>query len=181
MRLLPHHGSVQGMRFTWCLFALLALILRTVPAAAVPLQDDPKGFLDLAWGASLNGRADVEVTKKGAHVAEYQLKDGIPSYAGMPVESIRLVSVDEQFARVTIRYQGEQTHKQIMAYLEKRFGSIERIPGQMMRGLNQQYNWRGVETEINVTYQGSTERGYIFLDSRTLAPRFNDLITDSSE
>ncbi len=160
----------------WCL-----LVGFSASATAVTLENDPKGFLDIAWGTSLNGRSDVEVAKQGAHVAEYRLKDGTPSYAGASVESVHLVSVDEQFARVTIRYRGEQTHKQILAYLEQRFGPIERIPGQMMRGLNQQYNWRGSETEINLTYQGSTERGYIFLDSRTLAPRFNDLITDSSE
>ena len=51
----------------------------------------------------------------------------------------------------------------------------------MARGLNQQYNWRGSDTEINLTYQAGTERGYIFIDSRTLAPRFNDYITDSAE
>ena len=156
-------------------------ILSVAPAQAVTLENDPQGFLDITWGTPLNGRSDVEVTKKDSHIAEYQLKDGTSAYAGTSVESVRLVSVDEQFARVTIRYQGEETHKRIMAYLEKRFGPIERIPGQMMRGLNQQYNWRGSETEINVTYQGGTERGYVFLDSRSLAPRFNDLITDSSE
>jgi hypothetical protein len=51
----------------------------------------------------------------------------------------------------------------------------------MMRGLNQQYTWRGTDTEINLTYHANTERGYIFIDSRTLAPRFNDRITDSAE
>jgi hypothetical protein len=153
----------------------------TVPVFAVALENDPKGFQNLEWGAPLHDRPDIEVIKQGIHVAEYQLKGLAPSFADTPVESVRLVSVDEQFARVTIRYRGDKTHSRIMAYLEQRFGAIERIPGQMMRGLNQQYNWRGAETEINVTYQGSTERGFIFLDSRTLAPRFNDLLTDSSE
>jgi hypothetical protein len=68
-----------------------------------------------------------------------------------------------------------------MTYLERQFGPIERIPGQMMRGLNQQYNWRGSDSEINVTYQANTERGFMFLDSRTLAPRFNDHIADSAD
>jgi hypothetical protein len=114
-------------------------------------------------------------------VNEYQLRDGPPSYAGVSVESLRFLSVDEQFARVTIHYQGEDRHKQILAYLEGQFGSLERVPGQMMRGLNQQYTWRGTDTEINVTYHANTERGFIFIDSRTLAPRFNDRITDSAE
>ena len=95
--------------------------------------------------------------------------------------SIRYLSVDDQFARVTIRYQGERVHKQVLQFLEAQFGSLERMPGQMARGLTQQYNWRGSETEINLTYQAGTERGYIFIDSRTLAPRFNDNLTDSAE
>lgn len=95
--------------------------------------------------------------------------------------SILYLSVDDQFARVTIRYQGERVHKQVLNFLETQFGPLERIPGQMARGLTQQYNWRGSETEINLTYQAGTERGYIFFDSRTLAPRFNDYITDSAE
>jgi hypothetical protein len=92
-----------------------------------------------------------------------------------------LSSIEGQFARVTIRYKGEDVHRKILAYLEEEYGPIERIPGQMMRGLNQQYTWRGDESELNLTYQASTERGFIFLDSRTLAPRFNDYITDSAE
>jgi len=65
--------------------------------------------------------------------------------------------------------------------MEQRYGPLQRIPGQMMRGLNQQYTWRGTESEINLTYHASTERGFIFLESRTLAPRFNDQIGDSAE
>jgi hypothetical protein len=123
----------------------------------------------------------LEVTRAGSHVNEYRLKEGPPSYAGIPVESVRFLSVEEQFARVTVHYQGEDRHKQILSYLERQFGSLDRVPGQMMRGLNQQYTWRGNDTEINVTYHANTERGFVFIDSRTLAPLFNDHITDSAE
>ena len=150
-------------------------------AHAVPMVNDPNGFQSLAWGAALTTRPDLEVARAGPHVIEYQLRDSQPLFAGIPVESLRFLSVDEQFARVTIRYQGDDRHKQILAYLEHQFGSLERVPGQMMRGLNQQYNWRGTDTEINLTYHANTERGFIFIDSRTLAPRFNDHITDSAE
>lgn len=143
--------------------------------------NDPKGFHNIAWGASLTARPDMEPTHSGPHVNEYRLKTEAPSFAGAEMSSIGYVSVDDQFARVTIRYQGEQVHKQVLHYLETQFGPLERIPGQMARGLNQQYNWRGSDTEINLTYQAGTERGYIFFDSRTLAPRFNDHIADSAE
>jgi hypothetical protein len=166
------------------LFALLGFILflaQPDPSAAVPMTNDPKGFEHIPWGSPLQSRTDLKVTREDSHVKEFQFKDAAPSFAGIPVDSVRLSAVDEQFARVTVRYQGEKTHRQILQYLEQRFGAIERLPGQMMRGLNQQYNWRGSDSEINLTYQAGTERGFIFLDSRTLAPRFNDQITDSAE
>lgn len=163
------------------LLALLLYVGTPVFAHAVPMVNDPNGFQSLVWGVALSARPDLEVTRAGPHINEYQLKDGPSLYGGIQVESVRLLSVDEQFARVTVHYQGEERHKQILAYLERQFGSLERVPGQMMRGLNQQYTWRGTDTEINVTYHANTERGFIFIDSRTLAPRFNDRITDSAE
>ena len=150
-------------------------------AHAVSMVNDPNGFQNLPWGAALATRPDLEIAKASPHVNEYRLRDSPPSYAGVPVESLHFLSIDEQFARVTIHYQGDDRHKQILAYLERQFGSLERVPGQMMRGLNQQYTWRGTETEINVTYHANTERGFVFIDSRTLAPRFNDRITDTAE
>jgi len=163
------------------LLGLLLCLSGPSPAHAVPMVNDPNGFQTLAWGIALTTRPDLEVTTPGPHVNEFQSRNRAPSYAGIPVESVRFLSVDDQFARVTIRYQGTDRHKQILAYLEQQFGSLERVPGQMMRGLNQQYTWRGTDTEINLTYHANTERGYLFIDSRTLAPRFNDHITDSAE
>lgn len=155
--------------------------LHAPPVSAVPMINDPKGFQNIEWGAALAGRSDVVPSRTGPHITEYRSTTGPAIFADAEMTSILLLSVDDQFARVTIRYQGEQTHAQVMRFLETQFGPLERIPGQMARGLNQQYNWRGSETEINVTYQANTERGFIFIDSRTLAPRFNDHITDSAE
>jgi hypothetical protein len=163
------------------LMGLLLLLVQPFAAHAVPMTNDPKGFQNIAWGSALQSQPDLEVTYEGPHVAEYQFKNTAPAFAGIPVSSVRLSTIEKKFARVTVRYQGETTHQQIMRYMEQRFGPLERIPGQMMRGLNQQYNWRGSESEINLTYQASTERGFIFLDSRTLAPRFIDVIESSAE
>ncbi len=167
--------------FLSVLALLLGSILHGPPAKAVPLLNDPKGFQDMTWGTALANRPEMELTRPGSHVNEYRLKTGTPVFAGAEMGSIAFLSVEDQFARVTIRYEGEGIHKQVLRYLETEFGPLERIPGQMARGLNQQYNWRGPETEINLTYQASTERGFIFIDSRTLAPRFNDHIADSAE
>jgi hypothetical protein len=169
-----------GIRFL-SLIIMLASLADTRSAESISLINDPKGYHDIPWGAALGERDDLERTASGSHTKEYRLKSQAPSFAGTEVTSIAYVSVDDQFARVIVRYQGERVHKQVLHYMETHYGAIERIPGQMARGLNQQYNWRGPETEINLTYQAGTERGYIFIDSRTLAPRFNDQITDSAE
>ena len=150
-------------------------------AGAVSMTNDPKGFANIAWGSALKMRQDLEPTRHGGNISEYRFKNTPPSFADIPVESLQLSTVDDQFARVTIRYRGEETHRKIMAYLESQFGRTERLPGQMLRGLNQQYNWRGSESEINLTYQAGAERGYLFLDSRTLAPRFNDMLADTAD
>ncbi len=163
------------------LLCLLLSMGRPFLAHAVPMTNDPNGFQSLTWGIALATRPDLEVARAGPHVNEYRLREGPPAYAGVPVESLLLLSVSEQFARVTIHYQGEDRHKQILTYMERQFGSLERVPGQMLRGLNQQYTWRGTDTEINLTYHANTGRGIIFIDSRTLAPLFNDHISDSAE
>jgi len=160
---------------------MAGFVLWSQIVGAVPMTNDPKGFHDIVWGVALTTRSDMEATRSGTHINEYRLKSEPPSFAGADMTSIRYVTLDDQFARVIIRYQGDQVHRRVLSYMEAQFGPLERIPGQMARGLNQQYNWRGSETEINLTYQASTERGFIFFDSRTLAPRFNDFITDSAE
>lgn len=157
------------------------MLCATAVASAVPMTNDPKGFRNIVWGAALDARTDLEPTRHGRNITDYRFKNTAPSFADIPVESLLLSTVDDQFARVTIRYRGEDTHKRILSYLESQFGRMEHLPGQMLRGLNQQYNWRGSESEMNLTYQASTERGYLFLESRTLAPRFNDMLADTAE
>ncbi|GKS57135.1 hypothetical protein YTPLAS18_06620 [Nitrospira sp.] len=174
------------MRSTRLAIGLLGLIgwgwTTTSPAfATAELHNDPKGFQGIEWGASLKGRPELKQTYAGPRVGEYEIKDSSPALDTIPVASLLLVTVEGKFARVTVRYKGEAVHKQVLAYLETRFGPLDKTPGQMVRGLNQQYNWRGPETEINLTYEGRSERGFVFFDSRTLAPRFNDGITDSAE
>ena len=169
------------MRVALVIFALTLFLLSPSLSHAVSMTNDPKGFHNIVWGSPLKVRTDLETTRKGTNFVEYQFKNTPPTFANIPVESLRLSTIDDQFARVTIRYQGEETHERILAYLETEFGRTEHLPGQMLRGLNQQYSWRGTESEINLTYQASTERGFIFLDSRTLAPRFNDLLADTAD
>ncbi len=165
----------------WSLVLMIAIVIAAGSVWAVSMTNDPKGFHDIPWGTSLSSHHDLEPMRASPHIVEYLRKTEPSSFAGTEMTSVLYVSVDDQFARVIIRYHGDYVHRRVLGFLESRFGRLERVPGQMARGLTQQYNWRGTETEINLTYQAGTERGYIFIDSRTLAPRFNDYITDSAE
>lgn len=184
-RAVPLANTMRRFLSPPLLIGLCLFMIGTVNSSgllwAVSMVNDPKGFQSITWGTPLTARQDLEAIRSGTHVAEYRRKTEQVTFAGAEMTSILYVAIDDQFARVTIRYHGEQVHKQVLNFLEAQFGSLQRVPGQMTRGLNQQYNWRGTDTEINVTYQSGTERGYIFIDSRTLAPRFNDDITDSAE
>lgn len=171
--------SLQAaFRSTIGLSVLLAIAL---PANAVTILNDPRGFQNIPWGAPLAHQQNLTLTRTGLHINEYQLKNGSPQFADTEMDSILFSTVNGQFARVTIRYRGEQTHKQVLTYLERVFGVQERAPGRTVRGLNQQFNWQGTETEINLTYDATGERGFIFFNSRTLAPRFNDFMADTAD
>ncbi len=176
MNPLPHPAH-----HPWIAVLILLPMLGIDSAWAVSMTDDPKGFRDVPWGTILSSRQDVEPFRSSTHIIEYRPKTDPLSFADTQMTSILYLSIDDQFARVTIRYRGSDVHKEVLNFLETRFGRLDRVPGQMARGLTQQYTWRGSDTEINLTYQAGTERGYIFFDSRTLAPRFNDDITDSAE
>ncbi|HQR14761.1 MAG TPA: hypothetical protein PKW52_08335 [Nitrospira sp.] len=157
------------------------LLLTAGPVLAITMANDPHGYHDLSWGIPLTDIPDLMVTRENTHTTDYEFRDRQPVYADIPVESVHLSTVDAQFARVTIRYRGAQTHKQVLQYLERTYGAIERLPGQMMRGLNQQYTWRGTETEITLTYEANRDRGFVFIESRNLAPRFQDRMSDTAE
>ena len=142
------------------------------------MAKDPNGFYGITWGAQLADALDLIQVETGEHVQAYELKHGPPKVGDAAVESLRFVTFDGQFARVTIHYRGSQTHNQILTHLQSLFGPIDRTPGSMIRGLNQQFTWRGPNTEVNLTYQESLERGFVSIDSRTLAPRFNDVLPE---
>lgn len=151
------------------------------PAAASDMTNDPGSFLGIRWGDSLAGRPDLQQTYSGKDVAEYQFTNGPAKLGTIPVGGITLTTWQDRFARGTIRYRGDDTHQQVMTYLQEQYGALDRTPGQMIRGLNQQFNWRGPQTEINVTYEAQSGRGFVFIESRVLSPRFNDALTDSGQ
>ena len=88
------------------------------------------------------------------------------------------MTLNDQFAQAHIHYQGEKTHEAILDYLESTYGKNSLPPGSMMRGLNQQYFWRGTVTEISLTYRGLAEQGFISIQSQILAAGLMNAVSD---
>ena len=155
-------------------------IMMSNPAVCSSEELDGNGFHGIAWGTALADVEELILVESANPVRTYELKNEPPRLENITVDSLRFVAIDGQFARVSIRYSGGENHNRILAYFESQLGQIDRIPGSMMRGLNQQYTWRNQNTEVNLSYRSYQDRGTVFIESRTLAPRFNDVLPDDA-
>src|SRR5437588_10024648 len=98
-----------------CLFFLL--ILQYTLAFGVPMQNDPNGFEGIPWGATFSETDTFMKIEDAGPSQTYELKTRVPSLGPVKVDSLRFVTSEGKFARVTVRYQGKATHDQILAYL----------------------------------------------------------------
>lgn len=158
--------------------AMTVVTATPISAWAGEMVHDPNGFAGIAWGSALSEVPDLIAVDTGDRIQQYESRRRPVRLGETEVDVLRFISIERQFARVTIHYHGQQSHHEVLRYLQLVYGPIEQIPGSMMRGLNQQFTWRGSQTEVNLSYDGGRERGHLFIESRTLAPRFNDVLPE---
>jgi len=153
-------------KFFICLF--LFLILQSTLASAVPMQNDPNGFEGIPWGATFSETDTFVKVEDTGRSQTYELRTGAPLLGTVKVDSMRFVTSEGKFARVTVRYQGKATHDQILAYLQSLYGPLDRTPGQFTGGPVKFFSWTGFETDVNLRYETGTDRGIIFFESQEL-------------
>ena len=78
------------------------------------IDQDPNGFAGIKWGTLLSSRPDLVLVEPDDRINTFQFQETPPRFDNSAVESLKLLSIDGQFARVMIRYQGNLFHKQIM-------------------------------------------------------------------
>lgn len=177
----PLHHTISLTVYIGTLVSFLVfLMLSGTAMSGTPIEQDPNGFFGIQWGNPLANRNDLKEIDVSNTLHVYTLKHGEPHVEGILMESVKLYGVKDQYARALFSYKGAATHKSLLQHLESRFGKSGPSHGGMMRGLNQQYTWRGPETEITITYHGFRERGFLSAESRVLAPRFLDVHGDHS-
>jgi hypothetical protein len=155
-----------------CLF--FSLILQGTLAFAVPMQNDPNGFEGIPWGATFSETDTFVKVEDTGRSQTYELKTATPSLGTVKVDSMRFVTSEGKFARVTVRYQGKATHDQLLAYLQSLYGPLDRTPGQIAGGPVKFFSWTGFETDVNLRYETGTDRGIIFFESQDLRRKMTD-------
>lgn len=171
--------TTHWVRYISPLVLFFSLILHGAPASAVPMQNDPNGFEGIPWGATFSETDSFMKVEDAGRSQTYELKTGIPSLGPVKVDSMRFVTAEGKFARVTVRYQGQATHDQILAYLQSLYGPLDRTPGQIASGPVKFFSWTGFETDVKLRYEIGTDRGIIFFESQQLRRKMTDSNTDT--
>ncbi|HSA60913.1 MAG TPA: hypothetical protein VLE03_01625 [Nitrospiraceae bacterium] len=144
------------------------LVLSGSPAVAVPIINDPNGFEDIPWGATFSETEQFVKVEDAGRLQTYEVKGKPPALGTTPVDSMRFTTFESKFGRVTVRYSGKDAHEGILAYLQSKYGPLDRTPGQIAVGPVKVYAWHGFDTEVTLRYETKAERGIIFFESRTL-------------
>jgi hypothetical protein len=168
----PHRAPWICRTSLICLF--LSLILQSTLAFAVPMQNDPNGFEGIPWGATFSETDTFMKVEDTGRSQTYELKAGAPTLGTAKVDSMRFVTSEGKFARVTVRYQGQATHDRILDYLQSLYGPLDRTPGQIAGGPVKFFSWTGFETDVNLRYETGTDRGIIFFESQELRRKMTD-------
>ncbi len=159
----------------------LFLLASVIPVeSGTTIKHDPNGFYGIPWGTVLAERDELKKIDSSNTLHIFTLKTGAPVLAGIPMKSVKLYTLKDQYARALFHYQGTETHHSLLQYLQTQFGKTDQTFGNMVRGLNQHYTWRGNDTEITLSYHGFRERGLLTAESRVLAPLFLDVHGDHS-
>ncbi len=149
----------------------------TPALSATPIENDPKGFFGSFWGHSLQDRSDLKQIDSLNSLLIYTFNLGAPQVGSIELESVKLYTIDGKYVRALFHYEGVAIHNSLLQYLENEFGKSNDPYGSMIRGLNQQYTWRGPETEITLTYHGFRDRGILAVESRIYAPLLLDSLS----
>ena len=152
----------------------LAILEPNSFSSAIPIANDPDGFEMIPWGSILGEMEAFTKIDEAGRLQAYELSGQTPILGAVPVDSLRFTTFEKKLGRVTVRYTGHATHAKILSYLESRYGSLDRTPGQIAAGSVKVYAWHGLYTGVTLRFESGIERGIVFFESRTLPEKLTD-------
>ena len=159
----------------------VALILVTgaaiTPVPAAKILDDPNGFNGHAWGAPLAKFAGFKLVKDLGStdfvkdVGVYENPGETLTLNEVPMATIRYRFVENQLESISFRYTGRENRNKLVRWLEERYGKLTAPERRMVNALS----WFGDQTVINLKYDVVTKNGVLYVFSKALSHRFNEV------
>ena len=110
---------------------MLCLFDSSPSAFGVTILNDPNGFEDISWGTILSETEHFVEIEDSGRLQTYEQR-GRPSLLGPTmVDSIQFTTFERKFGRVTVRYSGQETHEEIMTYLQSKYGRLIEHQGKL--------------------------------------------------
>ena len=159
----------------------VALILVTgasiTPVLAAKILDDPNGFNGYTWGMPLTKFPgfklvrDLGSTDFVQDVGVYENPGETLTLNEAPLATIRYRFVENQLESISFRYTGRENRDKLVRWLEERYGKLTAPERRMVNAVP----WYGDQTVINLKYDVVTKEGTLYVFSKALSHRFNEV------
>jgi len=153
----------------WFILLILLLCLLAIPAI---VRADVDGVGGMRWGSNL---ADLQKTRK-LTLAKEGGKSGASLYA-LENETLRfgkaaLTGINYSFAKDRLQgaillFSGPKNFAAVKAEAMTKFGESKKIE----QGGEEMYNWSGTITSVILSYNRSTQAGYLFMKAKKMPPQ----------
>lgn len=158
--------------------ALILVIGASVtPVPAAKILDDPNGFNGYTWGtplAKFQGFRlvkDLGSTDFVKDVGVYENPGETLTLNEVPLATIRYRFVENQLESISFRYTGRENRDRLVRWLQERYGKLTAPERRMVNALS----WFGSQTVINLKYDVVTKEGMLYVFSKALSHRFNEV------
>ena len=159
----------------------VALILVTgasiASAHAAKILDDPNGFNGYTWGTPLAKFPGFKLVKDLGStdfvkdIGVYENPGETLTLNEAPLGMIRYRFVENQLESISFRYTGRENRNKLVRWLEERYGKLTAPERRMVNALS----WFGDQTVINLKYDVATKNGVLYVFSKALSHRFNEV------
>jgi len=156
---------------------ILVMGVSLTPVRAANIPDDPGGFNGHTWGTPLAKFPGFKLVRDLGST-DFVDNNGVYENPGetltlneAPLATIRYRFVENQLESISFRYTGRENRNKLVRWLEERYGKLTAPERRMVNALS----WFGDQTVINLKYDVATKNGVLYVFSKALSHRFNEV------
>jgi hypothetical protein len=159
---------------------LLLLGLRTEPALAAVITNEPAGFNGYTWGARISEHPSLKLMSDPAlahplpGVDVYENPGETLTLNGVTFNKIQYRFYKDQLGAIDLTYEGRENRNKLLHWIEEQFGKLP-LPERKQKNIE----WHGANTVINLGYDVTTNQGRLWFIYLLLTP-FDNSTTNTS-